>query len=273
MYLVELNVMANDIFISYSRKDSDFIKSLVEELKSQGIDPWYDEEDIPKASLWENEMLLGVQRCFDFLFIISPDSIQSKPCFIELEEALRLNKRIIPGLLRSVDGYGDFIHPALTSLNWLRFDRDVLKANRELIGLINSPRGWMGDLVKRPSAILQIHYYDGGTLEFPLIQDCYWVGRRPNPPRGRAGAIALPDPNPNSPITSRFHFELVVQGSQWYAFNKSRNGTILYPPSPSGLVQNEMKIFAGHSWMIYREVKLPSEAKEDNFKDTYTGEK
>ena len=266
--------MPNEIFISYARENSGFVQSLVDELKTRGIDPWIDEEDIPLASDWRNTMLLGVQRCQDFLFILSPDSILSKPCQEELAEALRLNKRIIPGLIEPIPGERqDLIHPVLRSLNWIRFDKDRFKAIRQLNNLINSPKGWMGELIERPSAFIQILYYDGKSLDFPLIQDCYWIGRRPNPPAGVAGAIALPDPNPQQPITSRFHAELKVVNSRWYAFNRSKNDIDFYPRSPNGLLKDNMKIFVGHSCLIYREIsyqevsRLPEEAKE-----TYTGE-
>jgi hypothetical protein len=263
----------NEIFISYAHEDSQFVHSLVGELKARGIDPWFDEEDIPKASLWQPEMLLGVQRCHDFLFIISPDSIKSEYCGLELSEAIRLNKRIIPGLLKPIEEFIEFIHPCLRALNWIRFDKDILRAIRELIALINSPKGWLGQLSDRPSVILQIHYYDGTSLDFPLIQDCYWVGRRPRPSTAEAGAIALPDPNPQAPTTSRLHFELKVRDNRWFVTNKSRNGTIIFPPSPTGLLTNEAKIFAGYSWMIYRELSLPASKEEtEDFKDTYVGE-
>lgn len=263
----------NEIFISYAHEDAVFVKSLVEELKSRGIDPWYDEEDIPKASPWRDQMFLGVQRCSDLLFLISSDSIASPHCNDELEEAIRLNKRIIPGLLRPIDDNLEFLHPALGLLNWIRFDRDILKAIRELIELINSPKGWLGNLVQRPSALLQIHYYDGTSLDFPLIQNSYWVGRRPVASKG-SGAIALPDPNPASPITSRMHLELKVQADdRWYAINRSKNGIVLYPKSPTGVLTDNTKIFVGHSWMIYREIKLPTAPEEPiDFKETYTGE-
>ena len=266
--------MPNEIFISYSRKNSDFVDSLVGELRSRGVDPWIDEEDIPLASDWRDAMLLGVQRCQDFLFLLSPNSIISKPCAKELGEALRLNKRIIPGLIEPIpDDMHDFIHPILRSLNWIRFDKDKFKAFRQLIDLINSPKGWMGGLIQRPSALLQIHYYDGKSLEFPLIQDCYWIGRRPSPPIGVAGAIALPDPNPQAPITSRLHAELKVVDGQWYATNRSKNEIAFYPKSPKGLLRDNMKIFIGHSCLIYREISYQEvSALPDESKDTYTGE-
>jgi hypothetical protein len=253
--------MPNEIFISYAREDSEFVSSLVSELKIRGIDPWYDEDDIPKAVPWDDSMLLGVQRCRDFLFIISPDSIVSEPCALELREALRLNKRIIPGLIRPIEQI-DFLHPVLRKLNWLRFDKDRFKAFRELIELINSPEGWMGQLVDRPSAVVEVHYFDNKCLTFPLIQDCYWVGRRPAPPHGTAGAIALPDPDPQNPITSRFHVELRVVNDFWYAINRGKNNIVLYPPCANGKLKDNTKIFVGHSYLIYKEVNCPAPLPE-----------
>src|SRR5919199_812017 len=263
----------NEIFTSYAREDGAFVRSLVEELKQRGIDPWFDEEDIPKASPWYDQMLLGVRRCQDLVFIISPDSIKSEFCTIEVEVAIGLNKRIIPALLRPIEEHLEFLHPAVRAINWLRFDKDIFGGIRDLVALINSPKGWLGPLAERPSAILQIHYYDGSILDFPLLQDCYWVGRRPLPPTGVAGAIALPDPNPSAPTTSRVHFELQVKDSRWRVINRSKNGTVILPPSPTGFLVNESKVFAGHSWMIYRELKLPEITQEPHDpKETYTGQ-
>ena len=37
---------AQEVFISYSRKDKDFVRRLDEALKSQGLEAWVDWEDI-----------------------------------------------------------------------------------------------------------------------------------------------------------------------------------------------------------------------------------
>ncbi|GAB4199581.1 MAG: hypothetical protein Fur006_50390 [Coleofasciculaceae cyanobacterium] len=268
--------MPNEIFISYAHRDWDFVKSLIEELKQQGIDPWYDDEDIPKGAYWHEEMLLGVQRCRDFLFIMTPDSIASDYCNEELRDALRHNKRIIPALLHLV-GDIELIHPILRSLNWLRFDQDRFKALRQLLNLINSLQGWLGDLSNRPSAIIEVNYFDGTKLNLPLIQDCYWVGRRPNPPFGRAGCIVLPDPDPKNPITSRFHLEIKVVNNEWYAINRSKNNIVLYPPCLDGKLKHNTKIFAGHSYLVYQEInyspsqKLPQELDEKDTVGEFNG--
>lgn len=43
----------SDVFLSYSRQDSEFVHKLFNLLKEQGKDIWADFEDIPKAAYWQ----------------------------------------------------------------------------------------------------------------------------------------------------------------------------------------------------------------------------
>jgi hypothetical protein len=254
--------MPNELFISYSRKDSVLAYWIEARLRERGIDPWIDSEDIPPAVPWKGEMLTGCQICESFLFLISPDSVGSDACSEELRCALRHNKRIIPAVAR-IPNNANYIHPVLKELNWVRFDLDRDKAIAQLLRLIESPQGYVE--ANRPSAIVRIHYPDDSTKDFSLIRNCYWVGRRPTPDDRVAGAIIIPDPNPNAPITSRFHCELKVQGDKWIALNRSdKNGILIYPPSPSGLLRNGSKIFIGHCFLEYREIRLVSSPAIDD---------
>jgi hypothetical protein len=238
-----------------------------------GVDPWVDVEDIRAAVPWRDEMLLGVQVCDTFLFLLSPDSITSQPCNDELACALRHNKRLIPGCIRPCPDKSG-IHPALEELNWLRFDKDFDRAFEQLLKLVTAPKGALHDLVQRPSAFIRLVQPDDSFFDFPLNRNCYWVGRRPQPDDRVAGSIILADPNPKAPITSRFHLELKVSRDKWYAFNRSeKNGIVIYPPSPTGLLQDGSKIFVGHCYLIYREIKKPSLEKDSSEEHpTYTGE-
>jgi hypothetical protein len=263
--------MANEVFISYSRKDAKVVIQLVEQLKQHGIDPWFDAEDIPAAAPWRDEMLLGVQVCQAFLFLISPDSVISNPCNDELSCALRHNKRLIPGVIRPCIN-GTAIHPTLKELNWLRFDKSFSKGFAQLLKIINSPSGALHEIAKRPSALIRVVYPDERFLDFPLNRNCYWVGRRPQPDDQVAGSIVIPDPNPKAPITSRFHLEIKVMGDKWYAFNRSeKNGIHIYPPSPSGLLKDGSKIFVGHCYLIYKEIPNPQEKTVAEEPPTLTG--
>ena len=63
----------NETFICYARRDAAFVKRLLEALKTTGIDPWIDTEDIPAAAQWRQEVLIGIQFCYNFIYIISPN--------------------------------------------------------------------------------------------------------------------------------------------------------------------------------------------------------
>ena len=63
-----------DVFISYSRRDTDFVRRLHEALNARGRDTWVDWEDIPLTAEWWEEIKTGIEATDSFVFIISPDS-------------------------------------------------------------------------------------------------------------------------------------------------------------------------------------------------------
>jgi len=112
----------SDVFISYSRKDKDFTRRLIEALNQHNFEPWIDWEDIPPTSDWQLEIRSGIESADNFLFIISPESLRSTVCQQELDYAVGLSKRIIPVQVRDVDP--SEAPPALTSHTWLHFHPD-----------------------------------------------------------------------------------------------------------------------------------------------------
>jgi hypothetical protein len=92
----------NEIFISYSRRDSEFISEYVYALKVEGVDPWFDKDDIPEGRKWWNEIQKGIVGANAFVFVISAGSLQSMVCHQELSTAIRLSKKIIPLLYTDV---------------------------------------------------------------------------------------------------------------------------------------------------------------------------
>ncbi|MCU0511504.1 MAG: TIR domain-containing protein [Anaerolineae bacterium] len=92
-----------DVFISYSRRDLEFGKKLHQVFTSQGKDVWMDWEDIPLSSDWWTEIQRGIDTADNFLLIMSPDSIGSPVCQLEIEHARQMNKRIVPIFHRPVD--------------------------------------------------------------------------------------------------------------------------------------------------------------------------
>ena len=90
------------LFVSYSRKDSVAARKLIESFKSIEQEPWVDWESIPPAVDWLEQIFRGIEEADAFIFLISPDSIASEVCKVEIGRAALNNKRIIPIVLRDV---------------------------------------------------------------------------------------------------------------------------------------------------------------------------
>lgn len=115
-----------DIFISYSRKDSAFVRKVHDELAKHGRDIWIDWEDIPLSADWWREIRENIESADTFVFVISPDSIASQVCRDEIQYAADNNKRIIPILHRDISTLSsEQIHPAIKTYNWIQFGETV----------------------------------------------------------------------------------------------------------------------------------------------------
>ncbi|HET9905395.1 MAG TPA: TIR domain-containing protein, partial [Anaerolineales bacterium] len=105
------------LFVSYSRKDSVAARKLIEAFKSVvQQEVWVDWESIPPAVDWLEQIFRGIEESDAFLFLISPDSVASEVCNVEIGRAAQNNKRIIPIVLRDVDP--KITHENIRKLNW-----------------------------------------------------------------------------------------------------------------------------------------------------------
>ena len=77
------------VFISYSRKHKSFVQKLNDALDNAGVQAWVDWEGIELASDWMATITNAIQGTDAFLFIISPDSLNSKVCAEELALGLK----------------------------------------------------------------------------------------------------------------------------------------------------------------------------------------
>jgi len=108
-----------DIFISYSRRNKEFVSGLCKALIEANLKIWVDWNDIPPAEDWRQEIYRGIEASNNFVFIISSHSIASKVCAEELSHAIKHGKRLIP-IVREDVGY-DHVHPELGRINWIFF--------------------------------------------------------------------------------------------------------------------------------------------------------
>src|SRR5262245_16643342 len=116
-----------DVFISYARKDTAFVRRLHEAFVAAHREPWIDWRDIPPATDWLGEIFSAIDATQAVVLVISPDSAASAVCKAEIEHAVLQNKRLIPIVYRDVDPRD--LSEAVVKRNWIFFrERDDIDA-------------------------------------------------------------------------------------------------------------------------------------------------
>lgn len=109
-----------DVFISYSRRDKVFVQTLNQALEESKYDTWIDWQDIPLTADWWEEIKSGIEAAHTFIFVMSPDSVNSKVCRQEIDHAVLHQKRLMPVIFR--DGFEQqVVHEQIRKINWLFF--------------------------------------------------------------------------------------------------------------------------------------------------------
>ena len=83
----------NLIFISYSHKDSDFVKKAIVGLRMNNYNIGYD-EGLEGSSAYNNEIATQIKNCDCFIAFMSRNYAKSEYCNTEIEYALKLHKDI-----------------------------------------------------------------------------------------------------------------------------------------------------------------------------------
>jgi tetratricopeptide (TPR) repeat protein len=85
-----------DVFISYSRHNVEFARRLFNALEQGGRESWIDWDSIPLSVEWWKAIQEGIEAANGFVFIITPESLASPVCALEVAHAISSHKRIIP---------------------------------------------------------------------------------------------------------------------------------------------------------------------------------
>lgn len=104
------------IFISYSRKDIDFVRRLATDLENAGYEVWWDVSDLRGGDDWVRVIPEAIEKSNAFIVVLSPDSFTSEWVRKEYTQALSLRKRIIPIMLRRTA-----VPFALNTINYIDF--------------------------------------------------------------------------------------------------------------------------------------------------------
>lgn len=87
--------MTETVFLSYSTRDRGQLDDLLSALHRGDQHVWFDEE-LGGGDVWWQQILEHIRSCPVFLFALSDNSLESKPCLAELNYALALGKPILP---------------------------------------------------------------------------------------------------------------------------------------------------------------------------------
>jgi WD40 repeat protein len=133
----------HEVFISYSRKDKDFVRRLDEALKSRGREAWVDWEDIRPTEEFMEAIYAAIEGADTFVFVLTPDSVGSVVCGREIAHAVENNKRMVPIVARDVNA--ETVPETLARLNWIFFREsdDFEKAIDTLINALDTDLDWV----------------------------------------------------------------------------------------------------------------------------------
>jgi hypothetical protein len=134
-------VLVAKLFVSYSRRDSVAARKLIDAFRAIDQQVWVDWESIPPAVDWLEQIFRGIEEADAFIFLISPDSIVSEVCKVEVGRAAQNNKRIIPVVVRDVNPKDTLEN--IRKLNWtfLRETMDFTVWKREVQGSLREVAG------------------------------------------------------------------------------------------------------------------------------------
>ncbi|HTY28413.1 MAG TPA: TIR domain-containing protein, partial [Mycobacterium sp.] len=83
------------LFVSYSSRDRAALNPLLSALRRAHEEIWFDEE-LGAGEVWWHTILENIRNCRVFIFAMTTNSLDSKPCLAELRYAQQLGKPILP---------------------------------------------------------------------------------------------------------------------------------------------------------------------------------
>lgn len=93
---------AKKIFISYSRRDTEYVKSLVEALRKQGFEVWFD-KNIRTGTDWDDTIESELKKADAIVLILSKTSVASDNVKDEISYAIGLDKPVNPIKIEECD--------------------------------------------------------------------------------------------------------------------------------------------------------------------------
>ena len=130
--------MDKDIFISYSRKDAEIVKTIYEWLEKAGYKCWLDVDGMFSGVSYKKVIVDAIKRSKVLLFMSSENSNKSRNVVSEVSIAVEYGKKIIPVRL-DMSSYSESIEYDIINHDSVVYDRSrTEESNREMLKKIVS---------------------------------------------------------------------------------------------------------------------------------------
>lgn len=108
-----------DVFVSYSRRDAQFVRRIADSISERGKEVWLDTEGIADGEVFPAAIKRAIEQSDAFLFVITPAAVDSAYCENEVEYAKEMQKRIVPVLREPVPD--ERLPSEIRDRNWIPF--------------------------------------------------------------------------------------------------------------------------------------------------------
>ncbi|MBQ9773001.1 MAG: TIR domain-containing protein [Lentisphaeria bacterium] len=115
--------MKHDVFISYSRKDSEKIQKILSFLKEKNISFWIDIDGAYSGKSYKSEIIQAIRQANILLFLSSENSNKSEHVIKEISCAVSYKKTIIPVKIDNAR-YSDDIEYDLINIDYIDMEND-----------------------------------------------------------------------------------------------------------------------------------------------------
>ena len=127
-----------EVFISYSRKDSDLVKPIYEWLENAGCQCWLDVDGMFSGVSYKKVIVDAIKRSKVLLFMSSENSNKSRNVVSEVSIAMEYGKKIIPIRL-DMSPYSESIEYDIINHDYVVYDKTrVEQSEKEILKKIAS---------------------------------------------------------------------------------------------------------------------------------------
>ncbi len=123
------NNLMTQVFLSWAEPDRESMNLIRNRLMRESMTLWVSTTDIKTGADFKQMIDKGIEEADNLVYLISPDSLASVYCQQEIEYALRLNKRIIPLLIKPIDL--EKVPPQIQALQFINFADNTTQAQYE----------------------------------------------------------------------------------------------------------------------------------------------